>query len=65
MYQQLDRRMKSVEAVKALEATVAVVFDDVIHELLHSFDSSETVAAPQCTGEIGLVGGEMGHEVFY
>ena len=65
MYQQLDRRVKSFEAVKALIATVAVVFDDVIHELLHSFDSSETVAAPQCAGEIGLVGREMRHEVFH
>ena len=57
--------MKSVKAVKALEATMTVVFDDVIHELLNGFDSSETVAAPQSTREIGLVGGEMGDEVFY
>ena len=65
MYQQLERRGESVKAVKALKATMTVVFDDVIHKLLHSFDSAETVAAPQCTGKIVLVGGEMRYKVFY
>ena len=55
MYQQLQRRGESVKAVKALEATMTVVFDDVIHELLHSFDPPETVAASQNGWEIFLV----------